>query len=146
MFGEVEALQPRGGLGSGVGLGVAPGLEPERDVVQGGEPREQQVVLEHEPDGSLGGGNERVGGGVVEDGAVEGDASVVERLESCDGPQGRRLAGTVGSQQRDDLAVIGSDRDVEVEVAETDPQVGVQHVRRRANGRAGEAARRGTRR
>ena len=86
--------------------------------------------------GRCGGGDEHVGGGVVEDGAVEGDAAVVERLEAGDGPQRGGLAGAVGAEQRDDLAVVDVEVDVEVEVAEADPKVGVEHVRRRASGPA----------
>ena len=118
LLGEGEPLEPLACPAAGAGLVVAPGAQPEGDVVERTEPGEEQVVLEHDADRAFGGGDEHVGGGVVEDGAVELDAAVVERLEAGDGAQRGGLAGTVGPEQRDDLAVADVEGDVELEVAE----------------------------
>jgi hypothetical protein len=146
LLGEGEPLEPLTCSVAGAGLVVAPGAEPEGDVVQRTEPGEEQVVLEHDADRAFGSGDEHVGGGVVEDGAVELDAAVVERLEAGDDAQRGGLAGTVGPEQRDDLAVADVEGDVELEVAALHPDGCVEHVRRSATGRGAGGARPGIRR
>ncbi len=146
LLGEGEPLEPFTCPAAGAGLVLASGAEPEGDVVERAEPGEEQVVLEHDADGAFGGGDEHVGGGVVEHGAVELDAAVVERLEAGDDAQRGGLAGAVGPEQRDDLAVADVEVDVEPEVAELDLDGRVEHVRRTATGRGAGGARLGTRR
>ena len=132
------ARATRGARSRALGLVVAAGAEAEGDVVERGEPGEQQVVLEHDADGALGGRDERVGGGVVEHGAVERRCGRASRgCEPGDGAQRGGLAGAVGPEQGDDLAVADLEVDVEVEVAERGPRWRRrQHrVRRPASGR-----------
>ena len=121
--------------------------EPEGDVVERGEPREQQVVLEHEADRPLGGGHEGAGGGVVEDRAVERDATAVERLEAGDGTQRRGLAGAVGARaaRRSHRRRRGGRASRSRSPSLTSTSA-CEHVRPRASGRGAGAARRGRRR
>jgi hypothetical protein len=121
---EPETLEPSKGFPSGNGPRVAPGAEPEGDVFEGRETREEQVVLEHEADRALRGRDEGGGGGVVEHGAVELDPPGVDRLQAGDNPQHRGLAGAVGTEEGDDLPVADLQVDPEVEVADTDLDAG----------------------
>jgi hypothetical protein len=146
VLGEGEAFEPVAGPVTGAGLAMAAGTEPEGDVVERAEAGEEQVVLEHHADGAFGGGDEDVGRGVVEHRAVELDAAVVEGLEAGDDAQGGGLAGAVGPEQGDHLAVVDVNVDVEPEGAEVDFDGGVEHVRRTATGRGAGAAPPATRR
>ena len=76
--------------------------EPERDVVERAEVREQHVVLEHHADGPPLRRDER-GAAVVEHHAVELDPAGVDRYEAAQRAQHRRLAGAVRAEQRDGL-------------------------------------------
>jgi hypothetical protein len=127
-LGEAEPLEPFTGPAAGTRLVVAAGAKAEGDVVERAEAREEQVVLEDDADGTFGGGDEHVGGGVVEHGAVELDAADVERLETGDDAQRGGLAGAVGPEQRDHLAVADVNVDFEPEVADLYPDGCVEHV------------------
>ena len=93
------------------------GAEAERDVLQHGEVREQEIVLEHDADRSALGRHEDAGA-VVEDRAVELDPTAVEREQPGERAQERGLAGTVRSEDRDRLTVGGGEQRVERERAE----------------------------
>src|SRR5512132_3013890 len=69
--GQADPLQPGGGSAAGLGPVDAAGPQPEGDVLQRRQVREQQVVLEHEPDRPLLGRHRVAAGDVVQDQAVE---------------------------------------------------------------------------
>ena len=127
VFAQSETIEPAASLGPGLGLGVTTGPQAEGDVVQGGQTRKEEVVLEHHTDGAFGRGDEHVGAGVVEDSPIQHDASGVDRMKACDGAQRSGLAGTVRAQQRDHLAVVDRELEFEVELPEADLDVGAQH-------------------
>src|SRR6266487_1981578 len=68
---EAAPLQPVGGALPRLGAREAPGAQAEGDVVEGGQVREQQVVLEHHPDGALLGRDPDPVGGSLQHNAVE---------------------------------------------------------------------------
>ena len=87
-------------------------LQPARhlEVLPHGERRERAHAaghLEHAAPGDLGGR----GGGHVD--AVEDDRAAVGLDDPRDGAQQRRLAGAVGAEQGDDLALVHLEVDVE---------------------------------
>jgi hypothetical protein len=64
---------------------------------------------------------------VLEDDPIELDTSSFQRNESGHGPQERGLARAIRPEQRDDLPGRGFDRDVEIERAEAERDLGRQH-------------------
>ena len=92
---ELEELGDARGDGRRVGS-LHP--EPEADVLRDVAVREERVVLEHEADPAL------VGGDPGEGAAVELDRAAVETLEPCDRSQQRRLAAPARAEDRDDRA------------------------------------------
>ena len=89
--------------------------------------REKQVILEDDTDRTALRSEMDAGRHVVEDDLVERDAAGIQRDESGEGAKEGRLAGAVRSQHRDDLARRHFDRDVEIESAEPDGDLGFQH-------------------
>ncbi|TPW14052.1 MAG: hypothetical protein FD127_1653 [Acidimicrobiaceae bacterium] len=79
---------------------------------------EQQVVLEHEAGRSLLGLDEDPGCRFVDAQAVDGDAPGVERFEAGEAAQHGGLAGTVRTEQRDQLAGPHFQIDMQIEGAE----------------------------
>ena len=88
------------GPGPGLGLRHAPAAQPEGDVLEGGEVREEEVVLEHDAHRPGLGRDVLAGGRVVEDPPVEHHPALVGRQQPGQDPQQRGLAGAVGPEQR----------------------------------------------
>ncbi len=128
VLAQAEALEPAVRLGPSRILRSSPRPQTEGDVVERGQAREQEVVLEDDADRSLRRGYEDIGVRVVQDDPVERDVARVEGLQPGDAPQGCGLASTIGPEQRDHLAVVDSQLGVEVELAQADLDVGVQHL------------------
>ena len=135
-------------------LGRALAARPERHVVQGGQVREEQVVLEDDADRA------GLGRRTLQRRAVQAQTAVGERGQAGEGTQGGGLPGTVRAEQGDDLAGRDAQRHVETEGAALDDEVGVEPVRTvggprqglmgsvillSSNGRAGPPAPRRTR-
>ena len=115
---------------------LAAGPQAEGDVVQGGEVREEQLPLEHQPDPPLADGQgEQVGAAEVR--------AALHVDEPGDGVEQRALAGAVGPDDGQDLAGLGGERGVD---AVGDPQVGHEPSSRgRAHGVPSQWSRRATR-
>ena len=75
--------------------------------------REEEVVLEHDADVAVLGGQADVGRRVLDRPAVDDDAALFERDEPGQGPQQGGLARAVGPDHRDDRL---GDLQVDVEV------------------------------
>src|SRR5262249_41075169 len=99
--------------------------QPERDVLEHAEVREEQVVLEHEADRPLLGRREGAGGGVLEHLAVERDEAR-HRGEARDRPQQGRLARAVRPKEGHHLAVADLETDVHVERPEGSPHIDLE--------------------
>jgi hypothetical protein len=128
VVGEAHVVQPLGGLGAGLGLGGAVAAGTEGHVVERGEVREEQIVLEDHAD--------RAGlrGRTVQLGAVEPEMAAGERGESGECAQGGGLAGAVGAEQCDDVTGRGGQRHVEAEGTALDHEPGVKPLTARARG------------
>ena len=101
---QVESLQPRvGGRSSRPAAGA---LDPGGvgDVVANVQVREQAVVLEDQAHRAAFGGHERVGRGVVQDEPAEADGAAAERIQPGQCPKQCALAGSVRTQDGQDLA------------------------------------------
>ena len=96
---------------------LSTGSQSERDVVDGRQVTEQQIVLEHRADASLVGFDEHVGVDVVEHDVVESDTTGFERDESEHTTQDRRLTRPVGTEHGECLSIVHAERHVETEVA-----------------------------
>ena len=86
---------------------------------------EEQVVLEHDADGPLLGGDEharRPGSSTTL--VVDGQATGVDGLQPGQGAEHGRLAGAVGTEEGHDLAGVDGEVDVEVERPEVEAQRG----------------------
>src|SRR5262249_51207170 len=114
-------------------------LEPERDVVERREVREEQPVLEHHADPARRGGHERAARGLVPDLAVERDAPAPEPQRAGQRAQSGRLAGAVRADQREDLA--GRHRQLELEVQRTEVE---RELRLEAHALSSQRSRRAT--
>ncbi len=79
---------------------------------------EEEVILEHETDGPLLGGDVASGRRVFEQLTVELDTARLNRDKSRNGPQQGRLAGPVGAQKRDHLALLDLDLHLQAQRAE----------------------------
>src|ERR1700741_349135 len=86
----------------------------------------QQVGLEYETDGALLRRYVHVRCGCFKNTVIEPHMARVDRRETRDGAQERRLAGAVGAEKRDDLTFGGRQLHVEVEGAETSADRDVQ--------------------
>ena len=100
--------------------------QAERDVLDGSEAGKEQVVLEDDAHGSLVGGHEDAGDGVIEDAVVEPDQPLVDRQQAREAPKERRLPGPVRPEDGDRLATGGVELDVEVERTERALHAGVK--------------------
>src|SRR5918994_27697 len=89
------------------------GTQAEGDVLQGAHVREEQVVLDDHAD--LAALRRQVDSalGVDQDRVVEHDPPLVRTEQAGERRQHRRLARTVGSEQRHDLAGVHADRDTQ---------------------------------
>jgi hypothetical protein len=126
---EPDPLQPVAGPVAGVVARDVAGPQPEGHVLQGGEVGEQQVLLEHDPDGAFLRAQPQAGLRVLERAVAERDPSAVDREQAGQRTEQGGLAGAVGAEDRDDLAGFGVDRHVEVERAEPQRHLGVEAVR-----------------
>ena len=128
MIGETHRPEPppRALLRGDATEAVAP--EPERDVVERAQVREEEVVLEDDPDRALLGRDEDAGA-VVEHGVVEDDAAVFDRGEAGERAEERGLPRAVRTEDPHGLTRPDPDRRVEVEGAEGERDVRVEaHV------------------
>jgi hypothetical protein len=118
--GQPHPVQPRAGLLAGPRLGHAAAARPERDVVQSGQMREQQVVLEHHADVPV------LRRHPVQPPPVQVDVAVVERHQPGERAQGGGLPGAVRAEQRHHLAVGRGQRHVEGEAGPAHHEAGVE--------------------
>src|SRR3954453_18667286 len=87
---------------------VAAGERAHLEVLEDRHPREDAPPLGRLGDPDLG---DRVARQALDVAAVEDDPPGPRRDDARDGPQRRRLAGAVGADQRDDLALVDLERD-----------------------------------
>ena len=124
--GQADPVQPGGGPAAGLGPAQAAGAQPEGDVLQRRQVREEQVVLEHEADRPLLGRHPGAGLGVLQHHPVEHDPPAVQGQQPGQGPQQGGLAGPVGAEQHHQLAGPHGQLDLQLEPAEPEPDRGVQ--------------------
>jgi len=129
--GQAHAVQPLGGLRASLGLAGAPAARPEGHVVEGGQMREEQIVLEDDTDRA------RLGRRTAQIGAVQPQMAGGERGEAREGAQRGGLAGAVRTQQGDDLTGRGPQRDVQAERFAVDDEARVQALGGGCGGGAG---------
>ena len=145
--GQIHALEPRSGPGPRRPPPPSGGAQAVGHVVEGGQVREEQVVLEHDGDGPVLGRHEQAAAGVIEGSAVDLDAAVPQRRQPTQSSQKRGFSCPVGPQEGDRLAVGDRERHVEGErplraAGTVDPQTHVapSHRSRRVNNTATETA------
>src|SRR2546421_158366 len=97
---------------------AATGAEAESHVFQRAEMRKQAVLLEDDADVALLGWDAYPGGSVLDDGAVQYDATTVKGDQAGQGAHQRRLPGAVGTDHRDHGVVADIKVDVEIEFPE----------------------------
>jgi hypothetical protein len=129
VWGETDLLEPVARLAARIGLGDAPRSEPERDVVEGGQVLEQEVLLEHHADRAAFRRNEDLVGGVVEHDLVDANLTAVDRQQTGECAQHGGLAGPVGTEDCEHLARLDVDVDIEAERPEAESDVGVERHR-----------------
>ena len=95
MRSDPEPLEPFHRAGAGLAALHAMGAKAEGDVLDRGEVREEQVVLEHHADGPQLGWDMNAAGDVIEHCAVELDSPRVDGDEAGDRAEERRLARAV---------------------------------------------------
>ena len=120
LFHESHAVQPLACLAARAARPETSAAEPKGHVLERREMREKKVVLEHHPDGPLLRGNEDVGGDIVQPHTVERHVPVVERQKSRQRAQQRRLPGAIRTQYGNDLALVDTEVDTQVEPSEND--------------------------
>jgi hypothetical protein len=107
--GQVKALQPFVCCGSGGPAAGALDAGGVRDVVADIQVGEEAVVLEDQAHGAAGRGYERVGGGVVQGEPAQTDGAAAECVEPGQCSQQCALAGSVRTQDSQDLAGGGDE-------------------------------------
>ena len=120
VLGEADALQPDGRAAARVGFGGAVAARAEGDVVQRGQVREEQVLLEDHADRAA------LGGDRVQRPVVQVDVAGRQGGEPGQGAQRGGLARAVGAEQGDDLARGDGEVDVQAEAGAFDDEVGAQ--------------------
>src|SRR4051812_34415642 len=83
------------------------------DVADGGQVREQRVFLEDETDCAAMSRGEQVGGGVVPDGVSRADVGDLRTVEPRDTTQHGRLAAAGRAEDRQDVARVAAEPNVE---------------------------------
>ena len=142
---ETDAFEPRTGAAARVRSCHTAAAKPEGDVLEHGQVREQQVVLEHHPDRPSLRLDEHVPLRIVDDVPVEGHAARFEGEQPRERTEQRRLARAVRSEHGNRLALGGVDRRVQIQVAESEPDVRLKtHEQLRTTGRAAARAPRST--
>jgi hypothetical protein len=121
VLGQADAVEPLGREPPGLALAHSLAARPERHVVQRGQVREQQVVLEHHADRTP------VGRPVAPLLTTEPDVAAGEREQAREGAQRGGLARAVRAEQRHDLALGDVELDVEGERGAPYDQMGVDH-------------------
>ena len=124
--GETDPLEPLPCPMPRFGASDPPRPQPEGHVLERGEVREQQIVLEHHANSAVLRRDERSRVGIVEHDAVEGDPPSLDRDEPREAPEHGRLAGTVRAEQCHHLSVGGAELDDELERAEAEPEGGLE--------------------
>ena len=124
--GQADPVQPGPGPAAGLGPAQPPGPQPEGHVLQRRQVREEQVVLEHEPDRPLLGRHPGSGRGVLQDGTVEHDPAAVQGHQPGQGAEQGGLAGPVGSQQHHQLAGLDGQLDLQLEPPQGQPDLRLQ--------------------
>src|SRR5439155_1800371 len=97
--------EPTSSAFDGVGAPRAASAQPKRDVLGCRQVREEASVLEDDADLTVGSRDANGSGPVLQHFVVEHNYTVVERHQSGEGSEQRRLAGAVGPEDGDDLAV-----------------------------------------
>src|SRR3989442_7421814 len=97
-------------------------VDPDHDVLEHGQRREEREVLERPPDAER---RDAMGRQPEDRAAVEADVASVGRVEAAQAVEERRLAGAVRADEADDRSLVHVERDgVEREDApETDREV-----------------------
>ena len=126
VVGQADPVQPRRRGPAGGGAADPLRAQAVRDVVQRGQVREEQVVLEDDADPAPLRRRPDAGRGVVEHAAAEPDVAAGERHQPGERAQQRRLAGPVRPEHGEDLAGHRVDRGVELEAAVPRQHLGVQ--------------------
>ena len=88
-------------------------MDPDHDVLEHGQRREEREVLERPPDAER---RDAMGRQPEDRAAVEADVASVGRVEAAQAVEERRLAGAVRADEADDGAAL----DVEAEPVEGD--------------------------
>src|SRR5262249_37681419 len=104
----------------------AAAAKPEGDVVERGEVREEEMVLEHDPDRPALGRHVDARDGVVEHAIPDHDPSLRERHEARERAEERRLAGAVRPAGADRPPPARRQRDPEDEPVQPDDEVGLE--------------------
>ena len=123
---EPHALEPRRGLPAGLAPWPAGRPQPEGDVVEGRQVREEQVVLEDHARATRLRRHEDARLRVVVDDVVEPHDAGVDGQQAGEAGQDGRLAGAVGAEQRDHLTRGDVEPDVEPEPAALHLEVGLE--------------------
>ncbi len=111
--------------------------ETERHVLEHGQVGKEEVVLEDDPHAARLGRDEDAGRRIVDRRTIDDDPTGVDRDESGERAQQRRLARAVRAEHRDGLPVGRLQRDLEVELAQADPELsGQRHAAPRTSGPA----------
>ena len=121
VIGQTHPPQPLPGLLARFPARHAPAPGTEGHVVERGEVREEQVILEDHADPAV------LGRFPVEPGAVQRDVPVVEAGQPGQRAQRRGLARAVGPEQRHHLAGRDRQRDVQGEPGAPHHETSVQH-------------------
>jgi hypothetical protein len=112
-IGETNPREPRAGLGASFALRTAARTQPVRDVVEHGQMREQQMVLEQEADAPPFWRHERALWTAVEQFVAETDETTIDVQQARDGQQATGLASTVRANERQGFPRCDLEVDVE---------------------------------
>jgi hypothetical protein len=127
VLAHAKALEPGAGTVARVARRRTACAKAKRHVLESGEMRKEQVVLEDDTDRATLRLQMDAARYVVEDDIVELHATGVQRDQPGDGSEKRGLSGAIRSEHRDDLARRGFDRDIEVERPKPKRDIGSQH-------------------
>ena len=126
VFAEPHPIEPLGGPGPGFAFRHATAAQPEGHVLEGGEVREEEVVLEDDPHRAGFGRDVLAGCRVVEDPPVEHHPPLVGGHEPGQDAQECGLPRAIGPEEPDDPPGRHVEFHVEFERAEPDPHLGAQ--------------------
>ena len=126
MVREADALEPPHRPRTRLGPRHPAGAHPERDVLERRECREQEVVLEHDANRPSLGRHEHADRRVIEELAVELDASGVDGQQAGEAAERSRLSRAVRPEEGDRLTAPGADVELEMEPTQRAPHLRLQ--------------------